>query len=74
LSRENAIQLEGTVVELVSQAVVRVELANGHRLVAFAGRKNRAWAAGLVCGDRVLVEMSPCDFSSGRLRQKLESK
>jgi len=72
--REHAIQLEGRIVEKLSRSVFRVELDNGHRLVAFASRQNRVWAAQLKLGDRVKIEVSPSDFSSGRIRGKLEAE
>lgn len=74
MSREHAIQFEGTIVELLPHSVFRVELANGHRLVAFPGQSIRTWAAGLVCGDRVTVEVSPGNFSAGRIRRITEAE
>ena len=71
MSRENAIQLEGTVVDMPSTSVVRVALDNGHQLVMHAGRATRAQFAELRCGDRVQLEVSPYDFSSGRFRGKV---
>ena len=65
------IQLDATVVELLPKGACRVELKNGHRLVAFAGRRARPWADELACGDRVTVEVTLYDFSSGRLQSKL---
>lgn len=67
MSREDAIRLEGNVIEKLPKTLYRVELVNGHRLLAFAkGRDREQWSA-LQCGDRVTVEMSPFDFSTGRL-------
>ncbi|MBU1692571.1 MAG: TOBE domain-containing protein [Verrucomicrobia bacterium] len=52
---------------MIASAVLRVELANGHRLVAYAAPAEKGRAGGLEPGDRVRVELSPCDMSRGRL-------
>jgi translation initiation factor IF-1 len=61
------IRLDARVVSVIANAVFRVELANGHRLVAFAARAEKGRAGGLKPGDTVRVELSPCDMSRGRL-------
>lgn len=63
MSRE-AIQVEGTVIETLLNAVVRVELANGHRVLGHWPSHRRR---GLEPGARVTLEMSPYDFSRGRI-------
>jgi translation initiation factor IF-1 len=65
--RENAIAVEGIVVEVLGNGLVRAELVNGHRLLAHAARRNRAQAAQLAAGDKVRLEMSPFDMSVGRV-------
>jgi len=68
---EDAFRLEGRVTEVLSERTWRVELANGHRLLAFAaGRTNRDFA-GLRPGDIVKLQLTPFDLSTGRL---LEAK
>ena len=67
MSREGAIRLEGNVIETLPKMLYRVELPNGHRLLAFATGRERTQWSNLRCGDRVMVEMSPFDFSTGRL-------
>ena len=65
---ENAIRLEGTVIEALKEAVLfRVELANGHRLLGHVSKRRRQEAAALKAGDKVNLEMSPFDFSKGRI-------
>ncbi|MBP7830086.1 MAG: translation initiation factor IF-1 [Kiritimatiellae bacterium] len=61
------IRLDARVVSVITNAVFRVELANGHGLVAYADRAGKSRAGTLQPGDRVRVEMSPCDMSRGRL-------
>jgi len=62
--REDAFQVEGTVIEVLKEVLVRVELSNRHRLLAY-GRKNSP--SPLSPGDKVTVEISPFDLSKGRI-------
>ncbi len=67
--REDAISVEGTVVEVLPKAnLFRVELANGHRLLAHVSARRRTKRVRLKLGDKVNLEMSPFDFSKGRIR------
>ncbi|MCW5554075.1 MAG: translation initiation factor IF-1 [Verrucomicrobiae bacterium] len=62
-----AFVVEGVVIETLPNRTYRVELANGHRLLAFvAGRAKRTFA-GLVAGEKVMLQLSPYDLSSGRI-------
>ncbi len=72
MAREEAIKLEGTVVELLPNTMFRVELPNGHRILAHISGKMRLHFIRLLPGDKVMVEMSPYDLSKGRItfRQK----
>ena len=65
MPREEAIRVEGTVVEVLPNNLFRVELANGHRFVAHTSGKMRMNFIRLVSGDKVTVEMSPYDLSKG---------
>ena len=66
MSRDR-IKLEGKVVELMpGTKVCRVELANGHRLLGFVVGKNAA-SVRFALGDNVTIEVSPFDFSKGRI-------
>ena len=63
----DAFQVEGVVREVLPNRTYRVELANGHRLLAFvAGRAKRTFA-GLAPGDRVKLQLTPYDLSTGRI-------
>ena len=67
MARENAIQVEGAVVEVLPNQTYRVELSNGHRLLAFVAGKARLSFARLAPGEKVMLEMSPYDLSQGRI-------
>ncbi len=67
LSKEDVIEIEGTVVEALPNAMFRVELANGHKILAHVSGKLRMNYIRIVPGDKVTVEMSPYDLSKGRI-------
>jgi translation initiation factor IF-1 len=67
MSRENAIRVAGIVLEALSSRTYRVELSNGHRVLAFFGRADRSSVAEVAPGEQVLLEMSPYDLSEGRI-------
>ena len=64
---EDAFRVEGSVIETLSGKTWRVELANGHRLLAFAlGREVKNFS-GLRPGDKVRLQLTPYDLSMGRI-------
>ena len=65
MRREDAIRVEGTVVEVLPNYLFRVELLNGHRFIAHTSGKMRLNFVRLLLGDKVTVEMSPYDLSKG---------
>ena len=67
MAREDAIKVEGLVVEALPNKTYRVELANGHRVLAFVAGKARMSFVRLAPGEKVLLEMSPYDLSEGRI-------
>ena len=67
MPREDAIAVEGIVVEVLGEGLFRAELANGHRLVAHTARRQRTQAAKVGAGDKVRLELSPYDMSVGRV-------
>jgi translation initiation factor IF-1 len=67
MARTDAIKVEGVVVETLSDRTCRVELANGHRLLAFVTGKARIGFARLGPGATVQLELSPYDLSAGRI-------
>ena len=67
MSKEEAIEVEGTVVETLPNAMFRVELADGHRILAHISGKMRKYYIKIVAGDTVTVELSPYDLTRGRI-------
>ena len=72
MARKDAIQVEGKVVEQLPNTMFRVELRNGHRVLAHLSGKMRLHFIRILPGDKVLLEMSPYDLTKGRItyRQK----
>jgi len=60
-------KVEGVVMEVLSSKTYRVELANGHRLLAFVTGRTSAELARFAAGDRVRLQLSPYDLSVGRI-------
>ena len=67
MARENAIEVEGIVVEVLPNRTCYVELPNGHRVRAFLTGKARLNFGQLAAGKTVVLEMSPYDLSVGRI-------
>ena len=67
MSKEDVIELEGTVIDALPNAMFQVELANGHQILAHVSGKLRMNYIRIVPGDKVTVEMSPYDLSKGRI-------
>ena len=65
--KDDAIEVEGTVVEPLPNAMFRVELDNGHRVLAHVSGKMRMHFIRILPGDRVKVELSPYDLDRGRI-------
>ncbi|HEY7876302.1 MAG TPA: translation initiation factor IF-1 [Actinomycetota bacterium] len=65
--KEEGIQVEGAVIEPLPNAMFRVELDNGHRVLAHISGKMRMHYIRILPGDRVLVELSPYDLTRGRV-------
>ncbi len=67
MSKEEAIEVEETVVETLPNAMFRVELDNGHRILAYISGKMRKYFIKIVLGVKVTVEVSPYDLIRGRI-------
>jgi translation initiation factor IF-1 len=67
LAKQDVIELEGTVVEALPNAMFRVELGNGHEVLAHISGKMRMNFIRITPGDTVTVELSPYDLSRGRI-------
>ena len=71
MAKKEKIEVEGTVIEPLPNTMFRVELANGHRVLAHISGKMRMHYIRILRGDRVLVELSPYDLSRGRITYRL---
>jgi translation initiation factor IF-1 len=71
MAKKQTIEVEGIVVEPLPNAMFRVELPNGHRVLAHISGKIRVHYIKIVPGDKVLVELSPYDLNRGRITYRL---
>ncbi|MDR6212341.1 translation initiation factor IF-1 [Paracidovorax wautersii] len=67
MAKEELIEMQGKVDEVLPDSRFRVTLENGHQLVAYAGGKMRKHRIRVLAGDRVSLELSPYDLNKGRL-------
>jgi translation initiation factor IF-1 len=67
LAKQANIEQDGTITEALSNAMFRVELENGHEIIAHISGKMRMHYIKILPGDRVKVEMSPYDLTKGRI-------
>jgi translation initiation factor IF-1 len=67
MPKEDAIEVEGRVIEPLPNAMFRVELPNGHKVLAHISGKMRMHYIKILPGDKVIVELSPYDLSRGRI-------
>lgn len=67
MAKDDLIEVEGTVVEPLPNAMFRVELKNGHKVLCHVSGKIRMHFIRILPGDRVTVELSPYDVSRGRI-------
>ena len=67
MAKQSAIEKDGTVIESLSNAMFRVELDNGHVIIAHISGKMRMHYIKILPGDKVKVEMSPYDLTKGRI-------
>jgi len=70
--RDDAIEMDGTVLEALPNAMFRVELDNGHKLLAHISGKMRMHYIRILPGDKVVVELSPYDLSRGRITYRFK--
>jgi translation initiation factor IF-1 len=67
VAKEDLIEMDGVVKELLPNATFRVELDNGHEVLAHTAGKMRKFRIRVLTGDRVTVEMTPYDLTKGRI-------
>lgn len=67
MAKQTSIEQDGTILEALSNAMFRVELGNGHQLIAHISGKMRMHYIKILPGDKVRLEISPYDLSKGRI-------
>jgi translation initiation factor IF-1 len=72
MSKKETIEVEGSVTETLPNAMFRVELANGHKVLAHISGKMRLHYIKILPGDKVLVELSPYDLGRGRVTYRFK--
>lgn len=72
MPKEDAIEVEGTVVEPLPNAMFRVQLQNGHKVLAHISGKMRMNYIRILAGDKVKVELSPYDLTRGRITFRIK--
>ncbi len=72
MPRDDAIEVEGKVIEPLPNAMFRVELENGHKVLAHVSGKLRMHFIRILPGDRVTIELSPYDLTRGRITYRLK--
>jgi len=72
MPKKEVIEVEGTVIEPLPNAVFRVELANGYKVLAHISGKMRLHYIRILRGDKVLVELSPYDLTRGRITYRFK--
>jgi translation initiation factor IF-1 len=72
--QEEKIEVEGTVIEALPGTQFRVELDNGHKVLAYLSGKMRRYYIRILLGDRVRVELSPYDLTRGRITYRFRKR
>jgi len=72
MSKEEAIEVEGTVIEPLPNAMFRVKLESGHIVLAHISGKMRKYFIKILTGDKVTVELSPYDLTRGRITYRVK--
>ncbi|MBT2758920.1 MULTISPECIES: translation initiation factor IF-1 [Bacillaceae] len=72
MAKDDVIEIEGTVVETLPNAMFKVELENGHNVLAHVSGKIRMHFIRILPGDKVTVELSPYDLTRGRITYRFK--
>ncbi len=72
MAKEDAIEVQGTVLETLPNAMFRVEMENGHKILAHISGKMRMHFIKILPGDKVTVELSPYDLTRGRITYRFK--
>ena len=72
MGKEEKVEVDGTIVEALPATQFRVELENGHNVLAYLSGKMRRYYIRILLGDRVKVELSPYDLTRGRITYRFK--
>ena len=72
MSKEDCIEVQGTVLETLPNAMFRVEMENGHKILAHISGKMRMHFIKILPGDKVTVELTPYDLTRGRITYRFK--
>ncbi len=72
MPKEERLEFEGTIVEALPNAMFRVEIENGHKILAYVSGKMRTRFIRILPGDKVRLELSPYDLTKGRITYRLK--
>ena len=72
MSKEDVVEVQGTIMETLPNAMFRVELENGHRVLAHVSGKMRMHFIKILPGDKVTMELSPYDLTRGRITYRFK--
>jgi translation initiation factor IF-1 len=72
MAKEDSIEVQGTVLETLPNAMFRVQMENGHKILAHISGKMRMHFIKILPGDKVTVELSPYDLSRGRITYRFK--
>ena len=73
-TREETLEMEGTITDVLPNQMFKVELENGHIVTCYTGGKMRRFRIRLVLGDQVKIEMTPYDLDKGRITFRIQLK
>lgn len=71
MAKEDIIELEGSITDVLPNQTYAVELDNGHKVICYTGGKMKKFKIRLVQGDRVKIEMTPYDLQRGRITYRI---
>ena len=71
-TREETLEMEGTITDVLPNQMFKVELENGHIVTCYTGGKMRRFRIRLVLGDQVKIEMTPYDLDKGRITFRIQ--
>jgi len=74
MPKQDAIEVMGTVLETLPNAMFRVELENGHKVLAYLSGKMRKYYIRILLGDKVRVELTPYDLTRGRITYRYKKR